>query len=73
MCYFTWDCRFNNEFIYDYIKEKLQIVKTPREDSEMLSNLPEALEVYRAVLLTLMRTEISIKEIDAQETGLGLI
>ena len=23
MDYFTWDCRFNDEFIYDYIKEKL--------------------------------------------------
>ena len=33
MDYFTWDCRFNDEFIYSYIKEKLQIVKTIREDS----------------------------------------
>ena len=23
MDYFTWDCRFNDEFICDYIKEKL--------------------------------------------------
>ena len=33
MDYFTWDCRFNNEYIYDYIKKKLQIVKTIHEDS----------------------------------------
>ena len=39
----------------------------------MSSNLPEALEVYRAAWLILTKTEISIKEIDAQETGLGLI
>ena len=44
-----------------------------REDSEMLSNLPEALEVYKAVWLILTKTETSIEEIDAQETGLGLI
>ena len=23
MDYFAWDCRFNDEFIYDYVKEKL--------------------------------------------------
>ena len=39
----------------------------------MSSNLPEALEVYRAAWLILTKTEISVKEIDAQETGLGLI
>ena len=33
MDYFTWDCRFNDEYIYDYIKKKLQIVKTIHEDS----------------------------------------
>ena len=33
MNYFTWDCRSNNEFIYDYINEKLQIVETIQEDS----------------------------------------
>ena len=37
--------RSNDEFIYDYIKEKLYIVKTKREDSEMSSNLVKALEV----------------------------
>ena len=39
----------------------------------MLSNLPGALEVYRAAWLTLTKVEISVKEVDAQETGLGLI
>ena len=33
MDYFTWDSRFNDELIYDYIKEKLQIAKTIRENS----------------------------------------
>ena len=73
MDYFKWDCRLNDEFIYNYIKEKLYIVKTIREDSQMSSNLPEALEVYRAAWLMLTKTEISIEEIDTQETGLGLI
>ena len=41
-----------------------------RDDSEMLSNLLDTLEVHRATWLLL---QISIKEIDAQETGLGLI
>ena len=31
--YFTWDCRFNNKFIYDYINKKLLIEKTIQEDS----------------------------------------
>ena len=44
-----------------------------REDSEILSNLPEALELYRAVWLILTKTKIPIEEINAQETGLGLI
>ena len=44
-----------------------------REDSEMSSNLPEALEVFRAAWLIFTKTEISIKEIVAQEIGLGLI
>ena len=35
----------------------------------MLSNLPEALEVYRAAWLILMKKEISIEEYDEQETG----
>ena len=48
-------------------------MKTIREDSEMSSNLPEALEVYRSAWLILTKTEISVKEIDVQETGLGLI
>ena len=39
----------------------------------MSSNLPEALEIYRAAWLTLTKTKISIAEIDVQETGLGLI
>ena len=39
----------------------------------MSSNLPEVLEVYRAAWLILTKTEISIEEIDTQETGLGLI
>ena len=39
----------------------------------MSSNLPKALEVYKAVWVILMKTEISIKEIDAQETELGLV
>ena len=43
------------------------------KDSEMSSNLPEALEVYKTVQLILTKTEISIEEIDAQERGLGLI
>ena len=43
------------------------------KDSEMSSNLPEALEVYKTVQLLLTKTEISIEEIDAQERGLGLI
>ena len=47
-------------------------MKTIREDSEILSNLPEPLGVYRAVWLILPRTKISTEEIDAQETGLGL-
>ena len=38
----------------------------------MSSNLPEALEVYRAERFLLTKTEISIEEIGAQETGLGL-
>ena len=39
----------------------------------MSSNLPEALEIYRAAWLTLTKREISIAEIDVQGTGLGLI
>ena len=39
----------------------------------MSSNLPEAIEVYIAAWLILTKTEISITEIDLQETGLGLI
>ena len=39
----------------------------------MLSNLPEALEVYKGTLLILTKTEISIEQIDAQETRLVLI
>ena len=46
--------------------------KTIPEVSEMSSNLPEALEVYRAAWLILIETEISIEEIDVQQTGLGL-
>ena len=46
--------------------------KTIPEVSEMSSNLPEALEVYRATWLILIETEISIEEIDVQQTGLGL-
>ena len=38
----------------------------------MLSNLPEVLEVYRAAWLILPKTELLIKEINAQETRLGL-
>ena len=38
----------------------------------MSSNLPEALEVYRAAWLILPKTEILIKEINAQELRLGL-
>ena len=49
------------------------MLKTIREDSEMLSNLPEALEVYGAAWLKLTKMEISIEEIDVQETGLRLI
>ena len=48
-------------------------MKATWEDSEMLSNFPEALEVYRAAWLILTKTEIWIKEIDIEETGLGLI
>ena len=48
-------------------------MKTIQEDSEMLSSLPEALEVYKAAWLILTKTEILIKETDAQETGFGLI
>ena len=48
-------------------------MKTIRKDSEMSSNLPEALEVYGAVCLILTKTEIPIEEINTQETGLGLI
>ena len=48
-------------------------MKTIREDSEMPSNLPEVLEVYKAAWLILTKTEISIEEADAQETELGLI
>ena len=47
-------------------------MKTIQEDSEISSNLPEALEVYRAAWLILTKTETSIEEIDAQETRLGL-
>ena len=39
----------------------------------MSSYLPEALEVYRAAWLILMKTDISIEETDVQETELGLI
>ena len=63
----------NEEFIYDYIKEKLCIVKTQREDSEMSSNLSEALEVCRPAWLILTIMKISIEETDAPETGLRLI
>ena len=63
---------FNNEFIYDYIKGKLEIVKTKRKDPEMSSNLPEALKLYRAAWLVLTKTEIPIKETDAPATRLGL-
>ena len=48
-------------------------MKTMWEGSEMLSNLPEALKVYWAAWFILTKMEISIEEIDAQETGLGLI
>ena len=37
------------------------------------SDLPEALGVYGSAWLILTKTEISIKEIDAQDTGLELI
>ena len=63
----------NEEFIYDYIKEKLCIVKTQQEDSEMSSNLSEALELYRPAWLILTKMKISIEETDAPETGLRLI
>ena len=43
-------------------------MKTIGEDSAMLSNLPETLEVYRAAWSIL--TKMSIEEIDVQETGL---
>ena len=33
MDYFTWDCIFNGEYIYDYIKETLYIVKIIQKDS----------------------------------------
>ena len=33
MDYFTWDFRLNDEFIYNYIKRRLWIVKTIQEDS----------------------------------------
>ena len=39
----------------------------------MSSNIPEALEVYKAAWLILQKTEISIAKIDVQEIGLGLI
>ena len=39
----------------------------------MSSNLPEALEVYRAAWLIFMRMEILFKEIDVHETALRLI
>ena len=39
----------------------------------MSNNLPEALEVNRGAWLIITKTEISVEEIDAQETGLGLI
>ena len=39
----------------------------------MSSNLPGASEIYRAAWLILTEKEILIEEIDAQETGLGLI
>ena len=39
-----------------------------RENSEMLNNLPKALEVYRAAWLILMKKKISIEEYDEQET-----
>ena len=48
-------------------------MKTIQEDSEISSNLPGALEVYRAAWLILTKAEISVEEIDVQETGLGLI
>ena len=48
-------------------------MKTIREYSEISRNLQEALEVHRAAWLILTKTEISIAEIDVQETGLGLI
>ena len=48
-------------------------MKTIREDSEMLINLPEALEVCSVVWFILMKIEISIDKTDAQEPGLGLI
>ena len=48
-------------------------MKTIREGSEILSNLPEALEVYKRTLLILTKMEISVEQIDAQETGLVLI
>ena len=39
----------------------------------MLSNLLAALEVYRAAWVILTKTEISVEEMDVQETGFGLI
>ena len=39
----------------------------------MSSNLPEALEVYRAAWLLLAKKEILIEETDVQETSLGFI
>ena len=38
-----------------------------QEDSEMLSNLPEALEVHKKARLILTKMEISADEIDAQQ------
>ena len=48
-------------------------MKTIQEDSEISTNLPEALEAYRAAWLILTKMEISVEEIDALETGLELI
>ena len=52
MDYFTWDCRFNDDFIYDCTKEKLLIVKAMREDSKMLRNLPEVRSVQSSMVET---------------------
>ena len=48
-------------------------MKTIQENSEMSSNLPEALEVYKSAWLIRKKTEILIEETDVQETELGLI